>query len=165
MSWVLEMPEFKNWLNAELDSKERLLWICGSAGIGKSIIAGFLIDHLQTSYPNALVAYFFCKRGDMKLMYARSIFRTIAYQCMKKSARVRSTLEACKKENIDLASNIGISTLLEGLLQEPLASFDDEIYIVLDALDEADRATMDVNEDNRSEIDVLIESFAKLRNA
>lgn len=51
------MPEFQAWMKSDLrdDSRERLLWISGPLGIGKSIMSAYFIDILTTLYPNSIV--------------------------------------------------------------------------------------------------------------
>jgi chromosomal replication initiation ATPase DnaA len=58
LAWALEMPEFKTWQSLP-GSKESILWICGAAGVGKSVMASFLINHLRASFPNSIHTYFF----------------------------------------------------------------------------------------------------------
>ena len=41
--------------------------------MGKSIMAGYFIDLLKIQYPNAIVAYFFCRGNQPGLMSARDI--------------------------------------------------------------------------------------------
>ena len=116
LDWVREMPEFQQWQ----DSVGRVLWIRGSAGVGKSVIAGFLINHLQVSYPSSVVGYFFCKSGESKLMDIRSIIRTIAYHCMEKCTGVRIALRALKKTQFSITLSVEIRLLFKQLLMESL---------------------------------------------
>src|SRR6202022_3418570 len=81
--WVPELREFKQWVNAEPKSVESTLWLRGSAGIGKSVMAGSIIDYLQHAFPQSVIAYFFCKSGTPKLSEPRAIVRTIVYQCIQ----------------------------------------------------------------------------------
>ena len=46
------------------DVARRVLWIRGTLGMGKSVMAGYYIDLLKCLYPKAIVAYFFCKSGQ-----------------------------------------------------------------------------------------------------
>src|ERR1700759_4102684 len=62
LQWARNMPEFRDWRMSEIDvaSKERILWVRGTLGVGKSIMAGHFIDLLQYLHPTSTVAYFFC---------------------------------------------------------------------------------------------------------
>jgi len=95
LEWAINMPEFQTWRTSKIrvDSKmnERILWIRGPLGIGKSIMAGYFIDILKSKYiyPAAIVAYFFCRSGQAGLTKPRDIVRTLAYQCVQSGNEVR----------------------------------------------------------------------------
>ena len=153
------MPEFRAWQRSGIDSKERVLWIRGPLGIGKTYMAGYFIDLLRVQDPNAIVLYFFCKREGEKarLTKARDILRTLAYQYYDQSDHtVRSTLERLESKgfNIDM---LPIQLVCESLLIGFLKQSNKDIYIVLDGVDEADRYTR--------EIDVLIAQLATTKTA
>ena len=166
MDWVFEMREFKQWLEADSGSIERAFWVRGSAGIGKSTMAGYIIEYLKATYPSSIVAYFFCKSGEEKLENASDIVRTIAYQCSKKCESIQRMLQVLRKEQFQISSTAGINLLLKKLLKEPLSTVSEDIYIVLDGLDEADGRKLDRTDNRkRSEIEVLIEGLVGLKVA
>ena len=72
LQWARDMPEFQAWRLCDLDeeSERRITWINGTLGIGKSIMAGYFIDLLKCQYPNAIVAYFFCRSNQPGLTNA-----------------------------------------------------------------------------------------------
>src|SRR5437016_684496 len=55
--WILQHQKYKDWFNA---SQSALLWVSGEPGCGKTVLASFLIDELQTRLPNTTICYFFC---------------------------------------------------------------------------------------------------------
>ena len=146
-----------------MNSKERILWIRGTLGIGKSIMAGHFIDLLKCLHPTAIVAYFFCRSGQAGLMKPRDIVRTLAYQFIQGDKEARSVLETLRAKDFKIEDNLGIGFLTERLLVDPLRRSKQDIYIVLDGLDEADSDTMDVTERvPRPELEVLLERLATL---
>jgi hypothetical protein len=79
LQWARDMPEFQTWRLSNLKtSKDRVLWIRGTLGVGKSIMAAYFIDLLKVHYPKAIIAYFFCRSKQAGLMEARDIIRTLA---------------------------------------------------------------------------------------
>jgi hypothetical protein len=140
LHWSHALEEFQAWRLADLteSSKDRILWLYGTLGIGKSTIAGYLIDLLKCRYPNAIVAYFFCRSHQTGLTKALDIIRTLSYQCIDDDQGARCSLEGLKKRDFRISDDLEIGLLFEKLLREPLLSSKKEIYIVLDGLDEAD---------------------------
>lgn len=166
LQWALTLKEFQNWQLADIYddfSNERILWIRGPLGVGKSVLAGYIIDLLQCQYPNAIVAYFFCHANEGGLTKARDIIHTLAYQCMKRDDNVYSGLKKLKKEGFQLSENIAICFLFEKLQLEPLNRSQKDIYIVLDGLDEADISVLDKPEHvDRTEMEILLSNLTRL---
>jgi hypothetical protein len=138
-----------------------MLWIQGGTGVGKSFMAEFLIETLQKN--NSVVAYLFCKRGEAKLTAVRDILRTLAYKCMQGSPKAGTILEALKKEQFLAMTNAPIPLLFTKLIEEPFKYVTQDIYIILDGLDEADTTTMDTQK-MRPEIVILIEYLGSLKS-
>ena len=164
LRWVLDMPELTAWLKSKPNSDERILWICGGPGIGKSVMAGFLIEKLKETLTDSIVVYFFCKSGEPKLTEIRAIIQTLAYKCMQTFQQARSVLEALKKAQFPISPNTSIRLLFTKLIAEPLKCVSQDVYIILDGLDEADTVTMDAYE-MREEVKILIECLGSLKTA
>lgn len=150
LKWARDMEEFRDWRLARLDdvsSLDRILWIRGPLGIGKSTMAGYFIDLLKRHYPSSIVAYFFCRSNQAGLTKARDIVRTLAYQCNADYDRARSMLESLRKKKFPIEDELGLSFLFEKLLSEPLGTTQKDTFIVLDGLDEADLTTPDDSPD------------------
>lgn len=161
LQWARNMPEFQAWRLSELheNAEQRIMWITGTPGMGKSTMAGYFIDLLRVQYPKAVVAYFFCRSNQPGLTKAQDILRTLAYQCTLDDREAREVLETLKSNGFELTDNLGIRYLFEKLLLDPLRN-SREIFIVLDGLDEADMVTRDRT--GRSEMDILLACLAKL---
>ena len=160
LQWVRNLSELRAWHCRESNIMEQTLWIRGAPGVGKSTIAAYLVDFIKCLYPDSIVTYFFCKNGQVGLMTARDILRTFAYQCMANPA-VRSKLENLKESGFKLEEKLGVSFLFEKLLKEPLDAVNNDLYIILDGLDEADEKVQDEIE-KRPELDILIQCLAGL---
>ncbi|ATZ57220.1 hypothetical protein BCIN_14g03780 [Botrytis cinerea B05.10] len=64
--WVINEANFKEWSQCKEENK--LLWVKGGSGVGKSFLVSMIIEHLEEHNPEneiqPLVLYFFCKTGD-----------------------------------------------------------------------------------------------------
>ena len=161
LEWARDMPEFQAWRLSDLSesSEARITWIKGTLGVGKSIMAAYFIDLLKCQYPNAIIAYFFCRSNQPGLTNARDILRTLAYQCIENDKDARAVLENLKSKGFRITNDLCIEFLFEKLLLEPLRN-SPPIYIVLDGLDEADLDVADAQK--RPELHVLLTWLAKL---
>lgn len=162
LKWARNMPEFRTWVRSDLEteSPERVLWIRGPLGIGKSTMAGYFIDLLKCLYP-ASVAYFFCKAGQSGLTSAIDILRTLAHQCCANNREALSTLDSLRTSGFRIDESLGIQFLFEKLLHDPLIRSHQEVFLVIDGLDEADWEKRDSVEDH-SEMDLLVECLSTL---
>ena len=164
LQWVRNLPELRNWQSRDTIASPigQTVWMKGAPGVGKSTIAAYIIDYIKTLYPEAIVAYFFCKQSQTGLTSARDILRTIAYQCIA-SGKLdkRSDLEELKRTGFDLEKKMGINFLFEKLVKTPLSGSQKDIYIIIDGLDEAEYNIRDDIE-SKPQLDILIECLANL---
>lgn len=167
LEWAYNMPEFRSWMNCqEPGSKESILWIRGTLGVGKTIMAGFFIDLLKCLYPDSIIAYFFCRSGQSGLSKTKEIIRTLSYQCIKDDVGARSLLEALRCKDFPINDTLSVGFLFEKLLKEPLSQTSKDVFIILDGLDEADRTDLDCSErPPRPEVDILLKHLASLSSA
>ncbi|CAG8978260.1 hypothetical protein HYALB_00009157 [Hymenoscyphus albidus] len=118
-SWLLDSDKFRDWLEQE----NSFLWINGGAGAGKSILCSTAIEHVQArcvGNPFSVVTYWYFSFSDSE--------KQKLYPCL--CSIIAGILS--KRPEALLKSLISI-------LKEVTESFDD-IYIVLDALDEFPRS-------------------------
>jgi tetratricopeptide (TPR) repeat protein len=165
LQWAREMSEFRDWRLSEpkQSAKNRILWLRGPLGIGKSTMSAYLIDLLKVMYPKSIVAYFFCRSNQAGLTKAHEIIRTLAYQCIEDNRAARSILEVLKNKDFRISEDLGIGYLFEKILLEPLRSSEKDIYIVIDGLDEADyTSSHSSNYSSEPDLNVLLGSLAKL---
>ena len=163
LQWARNMREFQTWRECSIDSKERTLWIRGTLGVGKTIMAGYFIELLKCMYPDAVVLYFFCRRDQAGLTRVRDIIKTLAYQSSLHSNSARSILDSLRCKNLPIDNNVGIGFLFDKLLRDPLDQ-SEELFIVLDGLDEADRVALDTTErPPKPELDIFLQHLTTLR--
>lgn len=165
LDWARKMQEFHAWRTSDVTSANRILWICGTLGVGKSTMAGYYIELLKYSTPApAIVAFFFCRSKQKGLTKAREIIRTIAYQCFYDNPQARRVLEGKRRISYLTDDTVAIDPLFENLIVEPLRLIQHDVYIILDGLDESDTNAMDIygTRVQKSEMEVLIDCFAQL---
>ncbi|KAF3073926.1 hypothetical protein CFAM422_003506 [Trichoderma lentiforme] len=133
LGWFLELQQFSSWSKAQESS---VLWVNGSPGQGKTIVAKFLLAYLEDlqhsfNYRTTVIYFFFYDQDDS--------YRTVG-------AAIRSLIKQLlsTQDGFDVISdklNIEASTIsdesawdiLEELLRSPVFG---TIYCVIDALDE-----------------------------
>lgn len=140
LKWVLEAEEFRDWrLSDRKISENRSLWLNGLPGVGKSTIAAYITQVLQTQYPDAAVLYFFCKSGDSSLDNVLQIIRTLAAQLLLAVPAARTRLQGLK-DNSFSGSN-SVTYMLQKLVRDSLAGILQDVFVIIDGFDECENNT------------------------
>ncbi|KAG8723753.1 hypothetical protein FRC09_001900 [Ceratobasidium sp. 395] len=130
----------------DFDSSQRLLWVYGFAGLGKSSIAASVCKRLEEQ--DVLAASFFCKRDDPAQRDARCALNTIVYGlAMKCSAYKQAVVKAIQADSQICTAHM--QQRYTSLVEDPLKTISKpdvtkRLIIVVDALDET------VENDDRS---------------
>ncbi|KAI8814822.1 hypothetical protein BJ742DRAFT_766028 [Cladochytrium replicatum] len=134
-TWLLDTVNTFLFPDTESATHKRLLWLDGSAGVGKSVMASLIINDLTAK--NQLDAYFYCKHDDTRRTNAKSMVATIALQLCYWNPRFgRHLLDAMRANSI---AQKNLSVMFEVLIENPLkqlGQLDKPVVIVVDALDE-----------------------------
>ena len=101
-------------------SSDRVLWLTGLPGSGKSILSAYLVNILQSLYREAQVLYFFCRAGVGGVDTVLDIVRTLSQQASITVSVARS-LRTLKRQTFSIDVQLGISMLVKKLLLDPLA--------------------------------------------
>jgi Cdc6-like AAA superfamily ATPase len=138
--WFRSEPKFSKWFEKEKGNS--LLWIHGSAGVGKTILATFVIDEIQSRKKGAPILYFFCnsKGNDKQRCKAVAVIRSLLYQLWKFTNTNQNFRDLWTKVNSSCAVDLQhryyvhkyINVFRLALSRIPL------VYIVIDGLDECD---------------------------
>ncbi|KAI1391513.1 uncharacterized protein F4822DRAFT_396967 [Hypoxylon trugodes] len=135
LGWFLEKEEFKLW---KTSSESTILWITGPAAQGKTILAKFLLKHLEdpaVRKMGTVVIYFFFDEQGTIPHNINSALRFLIRQLLVNSHKPTfpSILYDVEALNLELLSEETLWKLFESLLQ---ASMLGNITCVIDALDE-----------------------------
>ncbi|KAJ3117479.1 hypothetical protein HK098_006245 [Nowakowskiella sp. JEL0407] len=139
--WLLKfLMEFLNPVTGT--ATERVLWLQGNAGVGKSVMSAFAANELEKR--NLLAGMFFAKHDDTGRNSARNLIRTLCYQLCEWNADFgRIIIEKLKNEVISqeaLREQANIEKMFSHLILEPLKEIEktnsNPIVLVVDALDE-----------------------------
>ncbi|KAG9122837.1 hypothetical protein FRC07_000607, partial [Ceratobasidium sp. 392] len=134
------LERFKVW--REDNTVERIYWLNGMAGTGKTTLSYTLCKQLQSE--NRLAANFFCSRLLSACRDARFILPTIAYQLANFSYPFRYALSRILEKDPVLHTR-GIKEQFEQLLVAPLREVQhclpENLIIVIEALDECENSS------------------------
>lgn len=140
--WVLLNAQFTEWLNAD---ESQLLRLTGGAGIGKTMIATFLVDELKerAQYSeSALFAFFFCDNKDERQRTATAVLRSLLVQLLRQQPSFFDYMQPeYKKYGEDKFKSVfcldfgALWMVFEAILRDPAKR---SITIIIDALDECE---------------------------
>jgi tetratricopeptide (TPR) repeat protein len=145
-SWILQHSAFADWL-ASPDIQNNPIWLSGTAGFGKSVLAAYLSKALKEKYPNTPIIYFFCKdKGGLNDV--DQVIRTILYQLCGYSSAVRKRVkEVWAAEDSISDESASTQDFCQKLLLPAIQAFRSEttetILVLIDGLNELPKIDVD----------------------
>ncbi|KZL88168.1 beta transducin-like protein het-e2c [Colletotrichum incanum] len=134
--WVLDNPDFFQWRH---DQDQRLLWVKGDPGKGKTMLLCGIIDELEaTRPPGTLLSYFFCQATDERLNTATAVLRGLVFMLLDQDPSLVSHM----KKKYDVAGKAlfedanawqAMSEIFMDMLHDSKLR---GVYLLVDALDE-----------------------------
>jgi hypothetical protein len=134
--WVFANTTYQQW---QQDPHNRLLWVKGDPGKGKTMLLCGIIDELYSSLPQtALLAYFFCQATDSRINSATAVLRGLLYMLVTQQPslilHIRTKYDHAGKTLFEDANAwIALTEIFVDVLQDPQLS---TTYLTIDALDE-----------------------------
>ncbi|KAF8598058.1 hypothetical protein BDV93DRAFT_478792, partial [Ceratobasidium sp. AG-I] len=133
------LKDIFQWLDDQ-STTEKLLWLHGHAGQGKSSIVSSICRELESQ--GSLGAHFFCRRDDPDLRSPERILNTIVHRLAMKYKAYGHAVSSAIDRNIELP-NSPLQNRYDNLVEKPLQSLARKksslLVLVLDALDECDK--------------------------
>ncbi|KAF2850325.1 WD40 repeat-like protein [Plenodomus tracheiphilus IPT5] len=135
--WILENSEFQQWRDGDQD---RLLWIKGDPGKGKTMLLCGMTNELKRLAPTHLLSFFFCQATDPRINNATAVLRGLIYmlvvQCPSLIRYVREKYDHAGKALFEDANTwAALSAIFMNLLKDPNLN---RTYLIIDALDECE---------------------------
>ncbi|KAF6803519.1 nacht and wd domain protein, partial [Colletotrichum plurivorum] len=133
--WVLQNPDFCQWRD---DKDQRLLWVKGDPGKGKTMLLCGIIDDLQATRKGKPLSYFFCQATDKRLTTATAVLRGLIFMLLGQDPSLVSYI----KKKYDIAGKAlfqdknawqAMSEIFKDMLQDSNLR---GVYLIVDALDE-----------------------------
>ena len=139
-SWSTKTTPYISWNQADCSA---VLWLTGEAGCGKTVLTSFIIQHLRSfgtdnqAARSHVVYSFFCDRNDEARRDIRCLLRSLIVQILDSRReivhQIRRSFRADKHE-YDHSFETLWNIFQMAIEMVPY----DEIYIMVDALDECD---------------------------
>jgi Cdc6-like AAA superfamily ATPase len=128
--WLLRSSAFQKWQT----DRQSFLWLHGIPGCGKTILSSTVIEHLKTSFPAQPLLYFYFDFTDAGKQTLDNVIRTLISQLYHRRNDTQKPLDSLFSSCGDGRRQPTYESLCKVFLQ--IINQAQEIYIVLDALDE-----------------------------
>jgi hypothetical protein len=134
--WILEHADFQQWRDNE---QNRLLWIKGDPGKGKTMLLCGIINELQKlRAKTGLVSYFFCQATDSRINSATAVLRGLLYLVVSQQpslvSHIRKKYDHAGKIMFEDANAwVALTEIFTDVLRDPSLN---TTYLIIDALDE-----------------------------
>jgi hypothetical protein len=134
--WILDNSDFQQWRNSQ---ENRLLWIKGDPGKGKTMLLCSIINGLKSFIAKSnLLSFFFCQATDSRINTAMGVLRGLIYLLVNQQPSLilhaRKKYEQAGKTIFEDANAwVALSEIFTNILQDPSLNC---TYLVVDALDE-----------------------------
>ena len=153
--WVFSKVE--NWLD-DRNSQNRVMVICGNAGMGKSVISAAVCKKMQVA--GRLCGSHFIQHNNVRYRKPQLMLQSLACHMCHALPEFKLTLveQLTRNTGKDL-NDMGVEELFALLFKEPLSSVEDpgrNMLIVIDGLDESDY------HDRNELLEVIVSHFCKL---
>ncbi|KXT06184.1 hypothetical protein AC578_1311 [Pseudocercospora eumusae] len=140
--WVLENEDFKKWQSAKAP---QLLLITGEPGIGKTVLATFLVDHYkkQSASNGSDFSYFFCMNAEARQSTGLGILRGWLLLLLRKRPALCDHLLkdfAVKGEHL-FDSIESLWPVFEAVISDDILG---NLLLQIDGLDECDETSRDL---------------------
>ena len=138
--WVLNDTTFSAWL-ADDSPGAHILWFTGKPGSGKSVTTSFVINYMEEH--ESIYAFYFFRFGDQVKNNLTAFLLSIAFQIATTVPEYRRRLLRLFEDGLNVQKSaprliwqrLFINTLFKLDVKQP-------IYVVVDALDEIDAASL-----------------------
>lgn len=143
--WILKREEFSAWA---VGTNSHLLRLIGSPGIGKTIMATFLVRFLKCKIeknPSETFIHFFCDDKDQERKTPTAILRSLVWQLLLQRnelfEHVQPDFEKYEESRTFESLFNDVYALRRILKNMLLDERSDKVFVLIDALDECEAST------------------------
>ncbi|KAJ7600126.1 hypothetical protein C8J56DRAFT_767021, partial [Mycena floridula] len=131
-TWLLQDSRFLDWLQGNM----RLLWCRGDPGVGKTILASVIINHLQrlVATPEDVIIYIYCEYNRKSEQTSMQLLGSILKQLVERRPAISQHLLSLYRTHSSCKTMPTFLELMDALRTE-LQSYT-RAYLIVDALDE-----------------------------
>lgn len=134
--WIFQEPKFEEWVLG----LEKILWLNGPPGIGKTILAAAVVEHLmmkRVETQGTAVAFFMCRFNEDRPEKSLTVLSSFAAQLASQGERAQKRLtEFYHDQDMNTAASL---TMTAHDLQDLVLSLSYDfktVYLIIDGLDE-----------------------------
>src|SRR6266576_2792664 len=138
---VLVLKKMTDWIN-DPDPPQRIFWLSGPAGAGKSAITQTIAEHCEGTH---LAAFFFFQRNTSDRGVLDRLFLILVWQLVASIPKIRPYLESTLKtersihsKSITVQFNRLFMKVFESLLRDEPGLRPEKDLVIVDAIDECD---------------------------
>lgn len=138
-SWITSQKWFIPWLLKE-DEEPHILWISGSPGAGKSVLASYIVDIIRKQWGDNFCQYHSFVFSEKSRRSASYLFRSLAYQAARGLPLFRAEFLRMSSQFGVPFSNMSVTALWERIFRGALfnTNLGKSLYWVIDGLDESE---------------------------
>ena len=137
--WLLLQEEYTTWV---VSDRSQLLRLEGGPGIGKTVLASFLVEELEKraqTTPHMTFAYYFCDNKDEKRRTATSILRGLILQLLRQHKLFEHIQPDFDVQGEQLFKRFeALWRILLHILRDPKSG---DVFLLIDALDECEKSS------------------------
>ncbi|EGN91697.1 hypothetical protein SERLA73DRAFT_66977, partial [Serpula lacrymans var. lacrymans S7.3] len=147
--WVLEDEKFKQWLRGDVQK----LWCPGIPGAGKTVLASYIINHLEKyKKEDVAVVYAYCRYKDRSRQTVCNLIASLLKQLVQDFPLTFDRIKDEFKRHREQDFHPTLSEVRDTLIKE-IKQYS-QVFIVVDALDEVSE-----DDDTRSEMMHCLQSL------
>ncbi|KAL2117162.1 hypothetical protein VTJ04DRAFT_9330 [Mycothermus thermophilus] len=135
--WILSNDDFVSWINGPSTT----LWISGHPGMGKTVLAKFLLEYFENSSPPRKTVHFFFSDRDGTRRSPINFLKAAIHQFIQHSSRSFTKYVKPRLDKFGPEVHTSLGLLWDIFYEMTQDSSLGPVVCVLDALDEADPKT------------------------
>jgi Cdc6-like AAA superfamily ATPase len=128
--WFVQSSCFQRWQTRQ----NSFVWLHGIPGCGKTILSSTIISYIEKTYPERLLLYFYFDFTDSGKQTLENVVRSLIGQLYRKRTDAQMVLDSLFSSYENGRRQPGCESLCKVFLQ--MINQAEEVYLVLDALDE-----------------------------